>query len=451
VSAPRPHAAWDGHLDRHLDRFTERLLAPDAVGLRLVAFTVVYTMSWVLVPLPSAFAAWGGTVAWFEMWLGLVMVLGAQVAGVLIPWDRIPVGWQSVPPLVQMGALVALQHGSGAAVASVDALLLLPVVSLGLQATRSAVVLATAGTVGVQMGLVLGGPELIAEPAVPRAVVPVVAFLIALGTAAVAQHVRTDTTATTQTDTTALTEQPQDEVIGMVGHALRSPLTTVLGYAQLLGAGSLTDDQHTYADVIERSGRRQLRLIDELLVSVRLAAGQHSSIARKNVDLVRVSRACVDELGPTAWAAGLSLTVVTPGPVAVSGDPELLAQAITILLDDAIRRTPRGGAVTLRAGLRGVATQEAVIEVADTGVGMGPDELGRLIERLDRYRAAKGRTILGFGLGLPVVQAIVDAHAGTMGVGSPPGAGTRITVTLPTGSSTDSPTSSSVEAASTPR
>jgi signal transduction histidine kinase len=447
VSAPGSHTAWDGHLDGHLDRFTERLIAPGAVGLRLVAFTVVYTMSWVLVPLPSASTAGGGTVAWFEMWLGLVMVLGAQVAGVLIPWDRIPAAWQSVPPLVQMGALVALQHGSGAAVGSVDALLLLPVVSLGLQATRSAVVLATAGTVGVQVGLVLAGPEIIAEPAVPRAVVPVVAFLIAFGTAAVARYARADTTETAEAGTT---EQPQDEVIGLVGHALRSPLTTVLGYAQLLGAGSLTDDQHTYADVIERSGRRQLRLIDELLVSVRLAAGQHS-IARKNVDLVRVSRACGDELGPTAWAAGLSLTVVTPGPVAVSGDPELLAQAITILLDDAIRRTPRGGAVTVRAGLRGEATQEAVIEVADTGVGMGPDELGRLTERLDRYRAAKGHTILGFGLGLPVVQAIVDAHGGTMGVGSSPGAGTRVTVTLPTGSSTGSPTSSSVEAGSTPR
>ncbi len=428
----------DDHLD-HVDRLVERLFAPDAVGLRQVAFTVVYSMSWVLVPLLAARSAWGGTTAWFEMWLGLVLALGAQAAGVLVPWDRIGTAWQSVLPLVQMGALVALHHGSGAALTHLDALLLLPVLSLGLQATWSAVVLATAGAAGVQVALAFGEPEVVAELLVPRtAVVPVVALVVALGTAGVARRLRARTT--------GVPGALQDQLIGTVGHELRSPLTSVLGYAQLLGADSLTVEQHGYVAVIERNGRRLLRLINELMLSAQLATGE-LSITRKEADLAWVSRTCGDELRPTARAAGLSLTVVAPEPVPVSGDPELLAQVITSLLDNAIKLTPRGGAVTVRVGPADETTQEAVVEVVDTGAGLGPDELGRLVGRPYRARGAAGRQARGIGFGLPVAQAIVDAHGGTLGVDSTPGKGTRVTVTLPAGSSAGS----SAEAESTPR
>lgn len=243
-----------------------------------------------------------------------------------------------------------------------------------------------------------------------------------------------------------MTEQPQDAFVGMIGHELRSPLTSVLGYAQLLGTEPLTDEQHRYVDVIERNGRRLLRLIDELLVSAQLSAGE-ADITRADVELARVSRTCGDELAPTARAAGLSLTVTVPGPVLVRGDPALLAQMVTSLLGHAVALTPRGGAVAMRLGLRDGPTAEAVIEVADTGAGIGPDELARLTERLYRTRATAGHDIRGIGLGLPVVQAIVDAHGGTMSVDNPPGGGTRVTVTLPTGS----PARPRPEPRSTPR
>ncbi|MFD7026018.1 sensor histidine kinase [Promicromonospora sukumoe] len=244
------------------------------------------------------------------------------------------------------------------------------------------------------------------------------------------------------------TEQPEpDADLGLVGHELRSPLTAVIGYAQLLGAGSLTDEQHRYAEVIERNGRRMLRLVDELLVSAHLAAGTFG-LRRVDLDLADVAGACVTDLGPTARAAGVSLTADLPGPVLVPGDPDALVVAINSLLGGAVRRTPRGGSVTVRVGRAGpvpgteagVTAPDAVVEVADTGPAGGQDLPGRA-----------GQDVRGLTLGLPVVAAVVRAHGGAVVVdsGAPEDAdsGTRVTVTLPTGSAP----AGSREASSTPR
>jgi signal transduction histidine kinase len=107
---------------------------------------------------------------------------------------------------------------------------------------------------------------------------------------------------------------------------------------------------------------------------------------------------------------------------------------ITTLLDSAVKLTPRGGAVTVRAALGDGTPREAVIEVVDTGAGLGPDELERLAERDYSAPGGTGRRPPGIGLGLPVAQAVVDAHGGTLDVDSTPGEGTRVTVTLPAGS-----------------
>ncbi|GAB3167228.1 hypothetical protein GCM10027059_27670 [Myceligenerans halotolerans] len=232
---------------------------------------------------------------------------------------------------------------------------------------------------------------------------------------------------------------PPDDLIGTVGHELRSPLASVLGYAQLLRAQELTDEQREYVDVIERNGRRLLRSIDELIVGAEISAGE-LGMDRKGLDLGRVARDCRERLDPASRAAGVSVTVVADGPVPVRGDAELLAQVIETVLSRAITSTPRGGAVTLRASPRDGA---AVIEIADTGAGMGRAELDRLTERLRRTRHAQGRQALGIGLGLPVAQAIANAHGGGLEVHSAPGEGTRVRVTLPTNSSAD--------AGSTPR
>lgn len=206
--------------------------------------------------------------------------------------------------------------------------------------------------------------------------------------------------------------------LGLVGHELRSPLTAVIGYAQLLGVSSLSDEQRRHVEVIERNGRRMLRLVDELLVSARLAAGTFE-LARADTDLAALSGSCVADLGPTARAAGVTLSAHAADPVRVSADPEVLALAIDSLLGAAIRRTPRGGTVTVR--VRPGGTSDVVVEVIDTGAALTSQGLGA------------DRAVHGITLGLPVVAAVVAAHGGTVTVDGVPGAGTRVSLTLPPG------------------
>ncbi len=230
-----------------------------------------------------------------------------------------------------------------------------------------------------------------------------------------------------------------DADLGLVGHELRSPLTAVIGYAQLLGISPLDDEQRRHVEVIERNGRRMLRLVDELLVSARLAAGTFD-LDRADTDLAALAGTCVTDLTPTARAAGVTLTAHAPGPVQVPGDPDVLALAIDSLLGAAIKRTPRGGSVTV--GVHG-AGPDAVVEVTDTGAALPPEALGR------RTPPESPRLTLG----LPVVTAVVAAHGGTVTVDSvtvdsAPEAGTRVSLTLPTRWSP--PRASSGEASSTP-
>ncbi|MFE7506275.1 sensor histidine kinase [Promicromonospora sp. NPDC057488] len=230
-----------------------------------------------------------------------------------------------------------------------------------------------------------------------------------------------------------------DADLGLVGHELRSPLTAVIGYAQLLGISSLTDEQRRHVEVIERNGRRMLRLVDELLVSARLAAGTFY-LDRADTDLAALAGTCVTDLTPTARAAGVTLTAHAPGPVQVPGDPDVLALAVDSLLGAAIRRTPRGGSVTV--GVHG-AGPDAVVEVTDTGAALPPEALGRRTPPENP----------GITLGLPVVTAVVAAHGGTVtvdsvSVDSAPGEGTRVSLSLPKHWSP--PRASSGEASSTP-
>ncbi|MCP2265403.1 sensor histidine kinase [Promicromonospora thailandica] len=221
--------------------------------------------------------------------------------------------------------------------------------------------------------------------------------------------------------------------LGVVGHELRSPLSAVIGYAQLLRVSDLSEEQRRHVEVIERNGRRMLRLVEELLVSARLAAGTFEP-DRADTDLAALASGCVTDLTPAARTAGVALVPLIPDQVRLSGDPEVLALAIDSLLGAAVRRTPRGGTVTLRVeppadGVRdGSDHRWVVVEVTDTGPPVPAGQLGGT------------GPVRGVALGLPVVAATVAAHGGSVAVDHPPGAGTRVTITLPVQSPTESPT-----------
>lgn len=210
-------------------------------------------------------------------------------------------------------------------------------------------------------------------------------------------------------------DRQKAEFTAVVAHDFRSPLTSILGYAELLREEEIPLDEGLAA--IERGSDRLIRLVDDLVdASPELTLG--------HADLAELGRAAADLARPAAHEAGVRIEIdVAPTPVVV--DAARIAQALDNLVGNAVKYSP-GGVVRVTA-----APQEGggVITVADTGVGIPEHELHRLFDRF--YRASTSNGFEGTGIGLATVKSIVDAHGGTVSVRSSVGEGTAFTVELP--------------------
>ena len=223
----------------------------------------------------------------------------------------------------------------------------------------------------------------------------------------------------------------KDEFVGMISHELRTPLSSILGYLELLRDDPqhpLADEQLQFLEVAERNARRLLRLVGDLLFTAQVESGQFPLDAHET-DLAPLVRAAVESARPAAEAGGVELVEEVPdAEVRVRIDPVRIAQAVDNLVSNALKFTPRGGAVTV--GL--AADRSAVtISVRDTGMGIPPDEVDRLFTRFFRASTATRNAVPGVGLGLNITKAIVTAHGGWMDVASEEGVGTEFRVSLP--------------------
>ncbi|QGG40639.1 sensor histidine kinase [Aeromicrobium yanjiei] len=237
------------------------------------------------------------------------------------------------------------------------------------------------------------------------------------------------------TDVTAREEEEerQEQFIGLVTHELRTPLVSILGYVDLLrlDPAGLTTEQREYVEVLARNTRRLRGLVDDLLLSARLAAGER--MAHEEVDAVEVVRAALASVRPIADAAAVTLELSGDDSVPLVSDPQRLGQVVDNLLTNAVKFSHAGGQVRVEVvaepapdGGRG-----ARIRVADDGTGIEPDELRRITEPFYRSRESRRRRIAGVGLGLTLVQALVSEHRGTLTIDSEPGRGTEVVVRLP--------------------
>jgi PAS domain S-box-containing protein len=221
----------------------------------------------------------------------------------------------------------------------------------------------------------------------------------------------------------------KDELIATVSHELRTPLTSISGYADLLAedAEALEETERRYVDVIRRNVARLRSLVEDLLLIGEIE-GRGLSIKRSQLDLAEVAAHAVDAARPAAEAKELALDFGASGPTLVSGDRGRLEQVAGNLIGNAIKFTPSGGRVHVE-----VRSEEgsAVLEVADTGVGIPAVEQRHLFQRFFRSSAAADRHIVGTGLGLAIVKGILDAHGGEIAIESEEGSGTVVRVTLP--------------------
>ena len=222
----------------------------------------------------------------------------------------------------------------------------------------------------------------------------------------------------------------KDEFVALVSHELRTPLTSIIGYIQLLRdeRASGLDTDH-FAEVIERNAERLLRLVGDLLFLSQMQSGQ-LTLELRDTDLSSLAVEAVEEARPEAQRKHVDLDLSATAVPRLAVDPTRIAQLLGNLISNAVKFTPQGGKVGVTLAVEG---GEAVLSVADTGIGIRAADRERIFERFFRTEAATRRVIPGSGLGLTISQAIVQAHGGTITVRSDEGHGSTFTVRLPPG------------------
>jgi PAS domain S-box-containing protein len=207
----------------------------------------------------------------------------------------------------------------------------------------------------------------------------------------------------------------KDDFLALVSHELRTPIQAIYGWVKI--AKSLGDPEGKMLralDVIERNVQAQVRLVDDLLDAARIATGK-LQIASEPVSLPRTILDAVESARPSATAKGLELEVrIDPGVYIVMGDATRLQQIVTNLLSNAVKFTLEGRVdVALhREGMR------ACLSVRDTGRGIAPEFLPLVFDRFRQADTGADRQESGLGLGLTIVQHLVEAHGGSIAADS---------------------------------
>jgi two-component system OmpR family sensor kinase len=216
------------------------------------------------------------------------------------------------------------------------------------------------------------------------------------------------------------------QFVADASHELRTPVTTIRGYAELYRTGGLREEGELDAAMgrTEAEAVRMGNLVEDLLLLARLDQGR--PLQREPVDLDALVRDAVRDAA--AVDPDHPVTAVPTGGVVVPGDADRLRQVVTNLVGNARVHTPPGTPVEVRTFREG---ERAVLEVADRGPGMPPEVAERAFERFYRADPARARHRGGTGLGLAIVRATVDAHGGTVSLRTAPGAGTTVRVELP--------------------
>jgi two-component system, OmpR family, phosphate regulon sensor histidine kinase PhoR len=220
------------------------------------------------------------------------------------------------------------------------------------------------------------------------------------------------------------------EFVSAVSHEMKTPLSSIRAYVELLVDGEAEDDttREEFLGVINSQADRLQRLVDNLLNLARIEAG----VVEVNKSAVSLNELLTEAVGVMQPAAEDKRIVLSgefsPLYLGVLADRDMLLQAAINLLSNAVKYTKPGGSVTLRSRL---SDQEVIFEVQDTGVGLSPEDCQRVFEKF--YRVKKDRDMAqGTGLGLALVKHIVeDVHGGRIEVASEPGQGSTFRVSLP--------------------
>jgi PAS domain S-box-containing protein len=224
----------------------------------------------------------------------------------------------------------------------------------------------------------------------------------------------------------------KSEFLANMSHELRTPLNAILGFAEIIRdrlLGPIADRYADYAHDIHSSGKHLLGIINDILDLSKVEAGRLELI-EEIVDLHGIVRSVVLLLRERIANAGLTLAVELPGALLlIRADERKLKQVLMNLMSNAVKFTAAGGKIVVRvpvADERGL-----IIEVADTGIGIAPQDIVRALSPFGQVDSRLSRRYEGTGLGLPLARALAELHGGTLTLDSTVGRGTTVRITLP--------------------
>jgi len=224
----------------------------------------------------------------------------------------------------------------------------------------------------------------------------------------------------------------KSQFLANISHELRTPLNAILGFSEILKTklfGPLGAPQYeNYVCDIHESGVLLLNLINDLLDLSKIEAGKF--VLQEDIcDVEEIADAATRVMAERALRAGVTLERKIAALPPVRADERKIKQIMLNLLSNAVKFTPQGGTVTLSAGLDDAGG--VTFAVADTGIGIAPHQLERVMEPFGQVENIMTRTHAGTGLGLPLCKALAQLHGGTLTLESEVGSGTTVTVVLP--------------------
>ena len=221
-------------------------------------------------------------------------------------------------------------------------------------------------------------------------------------------------------------ERMRREFTANVSHELKTPLQGIIGSAELLENGMVApEDTARFLGHIRAEAQRLVALVGDIIRLSQLDEGV--PMPRERVELLSLAQEVARDLAPAAAERQVELTTAG-SPTELDGVRRLLYEVLYNLCDNAVKYNVPGGTVRVTVGAEG---RNAVLRVADTGVGVAPEDAERIFERFYRVDKSRSKAAGGTGLGLSIVKHAVQYHGGTIDIQSTPGKGTEITVTLP--------------------
>jgi two-component system, OmpR family, phosphate regulon sensor histidine kinase PhoR len=219
-------------------------------------------------------------------------------------------------------------------------------------------------------------------------------------------------------------EAVRRDFVANVSHELKTPLTSISGYAETILADRPAPElERRFLGTIASNARRMQRLVDDLLDLSRIESGRWQPNT-ETVDVAASAREAWAGLGDRAAARGVEFVVEVPANAgAMDADPDAVRQVLTNLFDNSLRYTPVGGRITLRSRADGAGI---LLSVTDTGPGIASEHLPRIFERFYRADSSRSREEGGTGLGLAIVKHLVEAHGGRVWAESERGRGTTV-------------------------